>query len=107
MLLPRPFLKTLYCISIGIMVVDSYLIMNLLLNTQSLILQPVTPFASLEWVEMEDVASIAPEVKRVSDSGEQDADEGHKCGPVELRRLGEGHCYNVPEGSRGHLSYRR
>jgi len=69
-------------------------------------LQPITPFAGLEWVEMKDVTPFAPEVKRVSDSCEQDADEGHKCGPVKLRRLGEGHCYNVPEGLRSHISYR-
>lgn len=69
-------------------------------------MQPVTPFAGLEWVKMNDVASMTPEVKRVSDGCEKDADEGHKCSPAELRGLGEGHCYDVSKGSQGHLSYR-
>ena len=47
---------------------------------------------------MNDVASMTPEVKCVSDGCEKDADEGHKCSPAELRGLGEGHCYDVSEG---------
>jgi len=51
------------------------------------------------------MAPLAPKVKCVGDGCEQDADERHECGPVELRRPGKGYCHDVPQGSRGQLSY--
>jgi hypothetical protein len=52
---------------------------------------------------MKDVAPLTPKVKCVGDGCEQDADKGHDCGPVELRRLGEGHRYNISEVSHSQL----
>ena len=62
-------------------------------------MQPVTPFAEFEWMKMKEMTPLAPEVNRVGNSCEQDADEGHEGGPVELRRPGKGNCHDVPEGS--------
>ena len=55
---------------------------------------------------MKDMTPFAPEVNRVGDGCEQDAGEGHECGPGELRRPGKGHCHGVPEGPLGKLSCR-
>ena len=68
-------------------------------------MQSITPFAEFEWMEMKDVTPFALEVNRVGDGCEQDADEGHECGPVELRRPGKGHRHGIPEGPRGQLPY--
>jgi hypothetical protein len=57
------------------------------------------PFEELEWVKMKDMTPLALKVDRVGDGCEQDANEGHKCGPVELRRPGKGNCNDVPEGT--------
>jgi len=55
---------------------------------------------------MKDVAPLAPEIRCVGDGRKKYTDEGQKCGPVELRRLREGHYQNVPEWPGGQSSYR-
>ena len=55
-------------------------------------------------MEMKEVTPLAPEVNRVGDGREQDAEKGHECSPVELRRPGKDYCHDVPEGSCGQRS---